>query len=46
MIKNAISHLALKAKVAASTQNQALNAVLFFFRNVLCHGTNGKGKAT
>jgi integron integrase len=34
--KNFISHLALKEKVAASTQNQAFNAVLFFFRNVLC----------
>jgi hypothetical protein len=34
--KNFISHLALKGKVAASTQNQAFNAVLFFFRNVLC----------
>jgi len=34
--KNFISYLALKEKVAASTQNQAFNAVLFFFRNVLC----------
>lgn len=34
--KNFISHLALKEKVAASTQNQAFNALLFFFRNVLC----------
>jgi integron integrase len=34
--KNFISHLALKEKVAASTQNQAFNAVLFLFRNVLC----------
>jgi site-specific recombinase XerD len=34
--KNFISYLALKEKVAASTQNQAFNAVLFLFRNVLC----------
>lgn len=34
--RNFISHLALKEKVASSTQNQAFNAVLFFYRNVLC----------
>ncbi|HYQ48069.1 MAG TPA: integron integrase, partial [Thermodesulfovibrionales bacterium] len=33
--RNFLSHLALKQKVAASTQNQAFNAVLFIFRNVL-----------
>ncbi len=37
--KNFISHLALKQRVSASTQNQAFNAILFLFRNVL-------GKAT
>jgi len=30
-----ISHLALKQKVSSSTQNQAFNAILFLFRNVL-----------
>lgn len=34
--KNFISHLALKEKVSSSTQNQAFNAILFLFRNVLC----------
>jgi len=34
--KNFLSHLALKEKVSASTQNQAFNALLFLFRNVLC----------
>jgi hypothetical protein len=34
--KNFLSHLALKEKAAASTQNQAFNALLFLFRNVLC----------
>jgi integron integrase len=33
--KNFISHLALKQRVSASTQNQAFNAILFFFRYVL-----------
>lgn len=33
--RNFLSHLALKQKVAASTQNQAFNAILFVFRNVL-----------
>ncbi|GAB4485533.1 MAG: hypothetical protein OHK006_11860 [Thermodesulfovibrionales bacterium] len=30
-----LSHLALKVRVSSSTQNQAFNAVLFLFRNVL-----------
>jgi integron integrase len=34
--KNFLSHLALKEKVSASTQNQAFNSLLFLFRNVLC----------
>jgi len=33
--KNFISHLALKQRVSSSTQNQAFNAILFLFRNVL-----------
>ncbi|MCD4776899.1 MAG: integron integrase [Candidatus Aegiribacteria sp.] len=31
--RNYLSHLALRRKVAASTQNQAFNALLFLFRN-------------
>jgi integron integrase len=34
--KNFLSHLAIKEKVSASTQNQAFNSLLFLFRNVLC----------
>jgi hypothetical protein len=30
-----LSHLAVKRNVAASTQNQALNAILFLYRDVL-----------
>ncbi|ADJ27049.1 integron integrase [Nitrosococcus watsonii] len=30
-----LTHLAIKGKVAASTQNQALNAILFLYREVL-----------
>lgn len=30
-----ISHLATARKVAASTQNQALNAIVFFYKHVL-----------
>lgn len=30
-----LSHLAIEGKVAASTQNQALNAIAFLYRNVL-----------
>ena len=30
-----LSHLALKERVAASTQNQALNGIVFLYRNVL-----------
>jgi integron integrase len=33
--QNFLSHLALKKRVSASTQNQAFNAILFFFRYVL-----------
>lgn len=30
-----LSYLAAERKVAASTQNQALNAILFFYRHAL-----------
>jgi len=33
--RNFLSHLAMKQRVSASTQNQAFNAVLFLFRHVL-----------
>ena len=33
--KNYLSHLAIKHRVSASTQNQAFNALLFLFRNIL-----------
>lgn len=35
-VKDFLSHLALKKKVAAATQNQAFNALLFLFR--VCYG--------
>ncbi|MDP3260556.1 MAG: integron integrase [Thermodesulfovibrionales bacterium] len=34
-IRNFLSHLALRKRVSSSTQNQAFNALLFLFRNVL-----------
>ena len=34
-LKNFLSHLALKQRVSSSTQNQAFNALLFLFRNIL-----------
>ncbi|MDH4233440.1 MAG: integron integrase [Nitrospirota bacterium] len=34
-IKQYLSHLAIKQRVSASTQNQAFNALLFLFRDVL-----------
>ncbi len=34
-VKAYLTFLAVKRKVAASTQNQAFNALLFFFRHVL-----------
>jgi integron integrase len=34
-ISSFLTHLAVRERVAASTQNQALNALVFFFRNVL-----------
>jgi len=41
--KDFLSHLALKQKVAASTQNQAFNAILFLFRHVLAKETDDLG---
>jgi integron integrase len=41
--KNFITHLALKHKVSSSTQNQAFNAVLFLFHNVLGKETGDLG---
>lgn len=37
-VRNYLSHLALTAKVSASSQNQAFNALVFFFREVLGEG--------
>jgi len=34
-IRKFLSHLALKQKVAASTQNQALNAIVYLYKNIL-----------
>jgi integron integrase len=34
-VSNFLTHLAVDRKVSASTQNQAFNALLFFFRHVL-----------
>ncbi len=34
-VKDFLSHLAIKQRVSASTQNQAFNALLFLFREVL-----------
>ena len=42
-VRDYLSHLALKKKVASSTQNQAFNALIFLFRHVLkteLHGLN------
>jgi integron integrase len=34
-VKNFMEYLAVKRKVAASTQNQAFNALLFFYKNII-----------
>jgi Phage integrase, N-terminal SAM-like domain len=34
-IKSFLTHLAVEGNVTASTQNQALNAILFLYRHVL-----------
>ena len=41
--KDFLSHLAMKERVAASTQNQAFNAVLFLYRHVLGKETGDLG---
>ena len=34
-VKDFLTHLAVKRKVSASSQNQAFNALLFFFRHII-----------
>jgi integron integrase len=41
-----LTHLAVDQKVAASTQNQALNAILFLYREVLKQDLEGRINAT
>jgi site-specific recombinase XerD len=36
-----LSHLAMNRKVSSSTQNQAFNAILFLYRDVLCIDLKG-----
>lgn len=43
-VKNYLSHLALKHRVSSSTQNQAFNALLFLFREILEKDLSGLGK--
>ncbi|MCD4669517.1 MAG: phage integrase N-terminal SAM-like domain-containing protein [Actinomycetia bacterium] len=43
-ISNFLSYLAAKRKVSAKTQNQAFNAILFLFRNILHKDLNGLEK--
>ncbi|MDD5773952.1 MAG: integron integrase [bacterium] len=40
-VQNYLSHLALKQRVSSSTQNQAFNALVFLFKNVLGIELNG-----
>jgi len=40
-VKSFLTHLAVKRKVAASTQNQAFNALLFLFRHILVKDFRG-----
>lgn len=40
-VKRYLSHLAMERRVAASTQNQAFNALLFLFRDVLVRPLEG-----
>jgi len=39
-----LTHLAVKEKVSASTQNQALSALLFLYRNVIGHEVGDLGE--
>ncbi|MBI2891681.1 MAG: tyrosine-type recombinase/integrase [Nitrospirae bacterium] len=41
-LQNYLSHLAVERKVSASTQNQALNAIVFLFRHVLDQNIEGE----
>ena len=41
-IEALLTHLAVDQKVAASTQNQALNAILFLYREVLQQDLEGR----
>ena len=41
-----LTHLAVDQKVAASTQNHALNAILFLYREVLKQDLEGRIDAT
>jgi len=43
-INTFLSHLAIEEKVSASTQNQALSAVLFLYRHVLNRGIGDLGE--
>lgn len=43
-LKDYVSYLAIKKKVSSSTQNQAFNALLFLYRNILNIEVNGLGK--
>lgn len=40
-VKRYLTHLATERRVAAATQNQAFNAMLFLFRNVLGQSLDG-----
>jgi integron integrase len=39
-----LTYLAVKKKVSASTQNQALSALLFLYRHVICHEVGDLGE--
>jgi len=43
-VKDFLGHLAIKLRVSSSTQNQAFNALLFLFRDVLKIGLSGMDK--
>jgi len=42
-VKDFLTHLAVKRKVSASSQNQAFNSLLFFFRHILKNELEGLG---
>jgi integron integrase len=44
-VRNYLSHLAMAAKVSASSQNQAFNALVFFYREVIGDGLADLGVA-